>query len=561
MDKKRAIIYVRVSTDEQTKGYSLKTQMEGCENYAAELGHSVVATFQEDYTGTVLDRPALNEMRQFIHDDGDIDVMIVYDLDRMARKSVHQMILEEELLRLGVTVEYVIGRYEDSDEGRLQKQIRASIAEYEKAKILERSKRGKRGKAKSGFVIVGSRPPYGYKSVAEPHKTWLVIDDEEAKVVKMVYDWYVNGNGDLSPLSIRSIALKLSELGIPTRGDKVKHVAKKFGHGVWQPGMVTHILKNETYTGVWHFGKTKMINDGKESTRKLKPKCGLGKQTARSKDEWISVPVPAIIDNITFQLVQKRFELNKAHARGPKPEHQYLMGKRLKCNRCNYGYRGQYRRNGNWYYLCNGRRQVVSRCDMPSFSGRLVDETVWDWVINQLLTPDHLANGLNYYKEEQEKNAGRCEKLLATIDEQLASAQKQLDRLIDLYINGEIPKDHYLARKSKFEEAISKLQEEKTELAVQLMPSQIAPELIRQLKEYFAEIQDRLGDASFEDKRKVIDLLDVSGKLDIENDERVIYIKCLISPLQRLQMQTSHSSNTGATATTRCACPPTARSR
>jgi len=78
----------------------------------------------------------------------------------------------EEFFRNGVSVEYVIGQYDDSDEGRLQKQIRASIGEYEKAKILERSKRGKRGKAKKRFVIVGARPPYGYKVVSEPHKAW-----------------------------------------------------------------------------------------------------------------------------------------------------------------------------------------------------------------------------------------------------------------------------------------------------------------------------------------------------------------------------------------------------
>ena len=121
---KRAIIYVRVSTDEQAKGYSLQTQVEGCMRYAQEMGYAIAATFQEDYTGTTLDRPALNEMRSLIATDSSISVLIVYDLDRIARKSILQMILEEELHRSGINVEYVIGRYEDSDEGRLQKQIR-----------------------------------------------------------------------------------------------------------------------------------------------------------------------------------------------------------------------------------------------------------------------------------------------------------------------------------------------------------------------------------------------------------------------------------------------------
>ncbi len=560
MSDKRAIIYVRVSTDEQTRGYSLKTQIEGCEGYAAELGYSVVATFQEDYTGTVLDRPTLNEMRQFIGEDGGINAMIVYDLDRMARKSVHQMILEEELNRLGITVEYVIGRYEDSDEGRLQKQIRASIAEYEKAKILERSKRGKRGKAKSGFVLVGARPPYGYTSRSEPHKNWLVVDEEEAKVVRMVYDWYVYGSGDTKPLTIRGVARKLTELGIPTRGDKAKHVAKKFGHGVWQPAMVTHILKNETYTGIWHFGKTKMVNDGKESTRKLKSKRGLGRQVSRSKDEWISVPVPAIIDLATYKLAQDRFEVNKKHACGPKPEHNYLMAKRLKCKCCNYGYRGQYQRSGNYYYLCNGRRQVVSRCDMPSFSGRLVDENVWDWVTNKLLHADNFANGMIFYCEEENKSASRFEEMLKTTDEQIAFAQTQLDRLLDLYLERQITKEVYNGRRLQITNTIEKLEVQKKKVAELQPRASMSPKLINQLKEYFEKIRERLRDATFEAKRKVIELLNVRGTLAIENGLKVIDVVCQIFPLQRLQMQTSHSSNTGVTGTASCACRSTARS-
>jgi hypothetical protein len=176
---------------------------------------------------------------------------------------------------------------------------------------------------------------------------------------------------------------------------------------------------------------------------------------------------------------------------------------------------------------------------MPSFSGRQVDETVWDWVKNRLLNTDNLTNGLNFYQEEQDKNSTRCTEMLTTIDEQLATGHKQLDRLIDLYISGDIPKDHYALRKTKFEESIAKLEIEKKEVSKQLLPSQLAPELVKQLKEYFDKIRDRLDDASFETKRRLIDLLDVNGKLDIENNERVIYIKCLISPQQRLQMPTS----------------------
>ena len=381
MTTKRAIIYVRVSTDEQAKGYSLQTQVEGCQRYAEEMGYSIAATFQEDYTGTSLDRPALNEMREYLGLDKTVSILIVYDLDRIARKSVHQMILEEELHRFGVTVEYVIGRYEDSDEGRLQKQIRASIAEYEKAKILERSKRGKRGKAQSGFVLVGSRPPYGYKVISEPHKAWLEIEEDEAKIVRLVFEWYLYGGGNDLPLSMNAITVRLTELRVPTRGDKFTYVAKKRDPGVWSGPMVRHILRNETYTGTWYYGKTKIISDGKEHTRKAKSKRGLGKQVPRSREEWVPVSVPTIIMRRDFDLAQKKIQKNiKNSSRNAK--HAYLMGRRLKCSKCKYSYVGRTRREHNHYYYCKGKeRKPISLCSMPNFRADMVDDAVWNWLM------------------------------------------------------------------------------------------------------------------------------------------------------------------------------------
>ena len=162
---KLAAIYSRVSTDEQTKGYSLQTQIDACNVYAKERRYTVTESFTDDYTGAAIDRPALNQLRDYMMNNP-LDVVIVYDIDRLARKSAYQVLIEEEFKREGVVIEFVMAQYDDTDEGRLQKQIRGVIAEYEKAKILERSKRGKRGKAKSGFVVAGSRPPYGYSTCA-----------------------------------------------------------------------------------------------------------------------------------------------------------------------------------------------------------------------------------------------------------------------------------------------------------------------------------------------------------------------------------------------------------
>jgi site-specific DNA recombinase len=213
---KRAAIYARVSTDEQAKGYSLKTQIEACEKFAASKGYQVVEVFSEDYSGAMMDRPELDHLRERVSEGG-IEIVIVYDIDRLARKAAYQMLIEEEFEKIEIRVEYVVGGYEDSDEGKLQKQIRALIAEYEKAKIIERMKRGKRGKAKSGYVIVGARPPYGCRRISEPHKAWLEIVEDEAKVVKQIYDWYLRGDGNSTHFSMNEIALQLTSFWCETR--------------------------------------------------------------------------------------------------------------------------------------------------------------------------------------------------------------------------------------------------------------------------------------------------------------------------------------------------------
>lgn len=380
---KQSLIYARVSTDEQAKGYSLQTQIDACKRYAMEQGYVVLGIFSEDYSGASIDRPELNKVRDFLATEN-IDVVVVYDVDRLARKSIYQALIEEEFLRDGATVEYVIGQYADTDEGRLQKQIRGSIAKYEKAKILERSKRGKRGKAMSGFVLVGSRPPYGYKAISEPHKSWLEIDEEEAEIVRVVFDWYLRGDESGEPLSMNAIAQKLTNLGIPTRGDKQGHFYKKRGRGMWSAAMIRNILKNETYTGTWYYGKTKVIDDGKQ--RKLKPKCGFGKQVKRARDEWIGVPVPVIIDEETYKRAVARVILN-AEQSDRSVKHQYLLGRRLKCMKCKYTYKGRTRRD-NHYYYCGGTEQRPAKlCDAPAFKGKVLDKIVWDWLVDLIKNP------------------------------------------------------------------------------------------------------------------------------------------------------------------------------
>jgi site-specific DNA recombinase len=161
----RSVLYARVSTEEQTKGYSLPTQLEACRKYAVDKGYSVAGEFTDAHTGTELDRPGLNELYQFL-ETTKIHSMIVYDIDRLSRQVNNQAIIEMEMAKNGLQIEYVLGGYTDSPEGELMKIIKSGIAQYENRQRTERSRRGKLGKAKAGYVVCpAGRAPFGYDYV------------------------------------------------------------------------------------------------------------------------------------------------------------------------------------------------------------------------------------------------------------------------------------------------------------------------------------------------------------------------------------------------------------
>ena len=342
---------------------------------------------------------------------------------------------------------------------------------------------------------------------------------------------------------------------VPTRGDKARHVAKKHGKGVWQRAMIIHILTNETYLGTWHFGKTKMIDDGQK--RKHQPKKGMGKQVARPKEEWIPVEVPQIIDPKTFQRAQKRKE-ELSSISGGHAKREYLMKSRLTCSKCGYALRGQLVRGKHQYYICNGKRQVVPLCDMPSVRGDWLDNIVWEWAKMIIESPENLKDGLDMVQQElQQENQALFERI-GIVEEQINNYQAQLDRLLDLYLDGNFPKEVLTERKARLEEMLVSLQSEHNDLMAHVRNVTMTDDQLKYIEEFCATIRTGLDMADFVTKRHIIELLDIRGKIAFENGQKVIYLKCLIDPNEQqppLPIRTSPSLNIGAIEITLCAFP------
>jgi site-specific DNA recombinase len=520
-----AVIYARVSWETQREGYSLQTQIEAGYTHAAQHNYKILAEFSDDYTGNSLDRPSLDQLREFVIENH-VDVLLVYEVDRFARSLIYLMLLEEEFRRYGVKIEYINDQYGDTEEGQVNKQIHAMLAEYERKKLAERSKRGLRGKAKSGYVNVGSRPPYGYLVRTEPHKQWLVIDDEEAGIVALVFQWYTFGDNSNKPLAINAIARRLTEMKVPTRGDKVAHVIKKQKAGVWTDGMIRHILTCEAYAGIWHYGKTQIVKDATVPRRKPGKKQSLGtKQVPRPREEWIAVSVPSIIDRKTFEFAQERLLSNPRFPNQSLTSHRYLLSKRLRCSKCGYVFRGKTVR-GHQYYLCNSQYKKITDCDMPTYHCDLTDETIWNWIKHQLQHPELFSGAVHQEQIARAKTTKPLQNRLLIIQDILNDTDRQLSMLIDLYLGQNIPKEMYLERKIHLDNRLAELDTEKADVLAQLAIVVFSDQQVAEIVAFCAELGEGLEYATFDDKQRCLELLDVQGTAVVENDERVIYITC-----------------------------------
>ena len=312
----------------------------------------------EGYSGATLERPGLEQVRDLAA-AGDIQVVLVHSPDRLSRKYAYQVLLIEEFGRHGVETRFLNGPSNATAEDQLLVQFQGMIAEYERAQILERSRRGKRHRARAGEISVLGGAPYGYRYVRkrEDNPAAYVIIDAEARVVRDVYEHYI-----VTGWSIAAITRWLNEQGVPTR---------KVGTR-WERSTVWAMLRNPAYRGTACFGKTRRARR-QRVTRPLRLRGGVASRDSasheRPREEWIEIPVPAIVDESTFARAQELLHENKVHARRRTIEPSLVQGL-VSCQKCGYALSrasGRSSARRIHYYRCIGsdgwRHLGGPRCD------------------------------------------------------------------------------------------------------------------------------------------------------------------------------------------------------
>ncbi len=425
-----AAIYARVSSEQQREENTIASQtaslIEFAKNHDLEVPKEWVFE-DEGYSGATLERPGLERVRDLAA-EGQIQVVLAYSPDRLSRKYAYQILLIEEFARHGVETLFVKAPQGDSAEDQLLVQFQGMIAEYERAQILERSRRGKRHRAQLGEVSIMSNAPYGYRYIRKTDEApaAYIIDEAEAGVVRRVYEMYT-----VEGLSIGEITRRLNTEGIPTR--KASR---------WERSVVWALLRNPAYRGLACFGKTRIS----ERTRVMRPQRRRGVTTPsttagheRPREEWIEIPVPALVTEENFARAQELLHQNKMRSRRRTIAPSVVQGL-VSCAKCGYAFSRtstQTSARKIHYYKCIGsdswRKLGGPVCDNGRFIRQeLLDQIVWAEVIRLLEDPTLIRQELDR-RLLAARASDPTTKREQSLQRELTHVGKGIERLLNAY--------------------------------------------------------------------------------------------------------------------------------
>jgi site-specific DNA recombinase len=522
-------IYARVSSEQPAEARTIDSQLAALRERVAQDGFTLTEelTFVDDgYSGATLIRPGLEQLRDVVALHG-LDRLYVHSPDRLARKYAYQVLLLDEFQRASVEVIFLNRALGQGPEDELLLQVQGMVAEYERAKILERSRRGKRYAAQTGQVSVLGGAPYGYRYISKHEgggqaRYEIILD--EARVVRQIFDWVGRQR-----ISISEVCRRLQRAGERTRS----------GKSVWDRSVVWGILKNPAYQGSAAFGKTQAV----PMRPKLRLQRGDPSQPRRPvstvtapKDQWIYIPVPALVSEELFEAVQVQLEENRQRARQRQRGARYLLQGLLVCARCQYAYYGKPvslksakgKQRDYAYYRCIGtdayRFGGERICDNLQVRTDMLDELVWNEVCALLAEPQRLEQE---YQRRLNTPSRENEDLLTT-QAQLAKVRQGIARLIDSYTEGFVEKQEFEPRIQRLRQRLSALEDRERQIRLELARQAELRLVIARLEDFAVKVNDGLAEADWLTKRELIRTL--VKRVEIGKEEVKVVFRVMPDP-------------------------------
>ena len=498
-----AAIYARVSSARQAKDETIGSQLAALREHAATSRLDVPEDWvfaDEGHSGATLVRPGLEALRDLAA-QGCLDVVLVYSPDRLARKFAYQALLIEELARCGTRVEFVKGPRGDSAEDQLLVQFQGMFAEYEKAQLMERYRRGKAWRAKTGSVNVLGGAPFGYRYVRKTPESgafYEVIPHEAVLVAEMFRRYADDG------AAIADLRRWLTDQGVPTRTGKER----------WDRSVIWGMLRNPAYAGTAVFGKTRVVHEPAGLNRAARLAGRTVPRQVRTQDrpreEWTGIPVPALVDEETFDRVQQRLADNKRFASRNTKVPSLLQGIAA-CASCGYGY---YRTTtttsaGNkiYYYRCLGsddyRYQGGRVCQNKPVRADYADKVVWDHVTALLADPALIRAEIGK-RLERTRTSDPVTRKRGQLEQSLAKTAASIASMITAFSEQLITIDELRARMPGLRARETGLKDQIAALDAQASDHDAYLRLAGDLEGFLAKLRSSAATATVEDRQRVL---------------------------------------------------------
>lgn len=508
----RVAIYARVSTPNQTKTQTIEQQLQRLQTHIKQQEWELKSKhiFRDDgRSGADLKRAGLDQLRDAVK-YGEIDRIIVTAPDRLARNYVHQMILLEEFEKSGCRIEFLDRPMSDDPHDRLLLQIRSAVAEYERTLVTERMRRGRYAKYRAGTLLPWTRAPYGYRvdpdRPRDPAGVW--IETAEAAVVQTIFEFYRQIGSSLCGL-----ANYLNKQQIPTPS----------GKKIWGLATLRNILRRPDYTGQVYACRFRY----REPTirRSATHALGTSHQSYEEvpEEEWIFVgTIPAIVTQEQFDMVQCKLKQNQSFAMRNNKSHSYLLRALVSCGVCQAAFTGRTLDKGKYaYYVCTGKAKPIHSRRLEKCSSRFapansLDDIVWQDLCNVLMHKDSLILAL----ERAQGGQWLPQELRAqqtTLQQAKQTLNNQLERLTDAYLAAVVPLAEYERRRGDLEKRLKGIKNQEETLMAQVNQHEQVTQRIESVQAFAERISETLADATFEQKRQLVELL--IDRVVVTNDD------------------------------------------
>src|SRR5215218_1977110 len=411
-----AILYARVSSDDQVRGYSLDQQIRALQEWATREGYEVLEEVRdESWSGAYLERPGLDRVRDLV-EDGGVGVVVAQDADRITRDPAHRAFLDGEFERFGTRLVALDDWGDDTHEGELLKFLKGWVSKGERLKISERSRRGMREKARRGETVGHLHAPQGFRYT--PDRKALEIDPERMVIVKWIFEMAAEGK------SLLAIKKALERDGVPT----------VTGKRLWSLGTLHQIVHNDVYRsrsveelrvilpdgvadkldlekryGMWWYGRQRHHQQyGRELGLDGEKRYRKGRRTEElPREQWVAIPVPDC--GIEPELVDAA-RTARAEYRQPAITGYFwqLSGGIMRCGGCGHAMSGVHTGNKGRrhpYYRCHHRaRNGAETCpNKKQHKAEKIEAQVWEEVSALLKDPERLRIGIGQMIEDENK--------------------------------------------------------------------------------------------------------------------------------------------------------------